>query len=134
MLHRADTISGEMHFQPQEKISEMKSLHSPAMRNLQDLLIENSASTPGTPSKVSQKYLKLKLLDVGEFLPGNAALCEIMESNVKGFQTSGIVKTENAEKTEAGKTRKKILVFFALNEHDGTALCKLDIVKIYTPW
>lgn len=137
VLHPADTMKAVVKLQPQEKKSEMKLLHSPAVRNLQDLLMENSASTPGTPSpprKISQKYLELKLLEVGGLLPTNAALCEIMDSNVKGFRTSENIKTENDKGNEAGETGKKFLVFFALSEHNVTSLCKLDTVKIYAPW
>ncbi|XP_050693860.1 DNA repair-scaffolding protein-like isoform X1 [Eriocheir sinensis] len=136
VLHPTDAIKGVVKLQPQEKKSEMKLLHSPAVRNLQDLLIENSASTPGTPPprKISQKYLELELLEVGGLLPTNAAMCEIMDSNVKGFQTSKSIKTENDEGNETGETGKKFLVFFALSEHNVTSLCKLDTVKIYAPW
>lgn len=132
----ADTMKGVVKLQSQEKKSEVKLLHSPAVRNLQDLLIENSASTPGTPPprRMSQKYLELRLLEVGGLLPTNAAMCEVMDSNVKGFQTSECIKTENDRGNEMAETERKFLVFFALSEHNVTSLCKLDTVKVYAPW
>lgn len=135
MLHPADTVSRVVKVQPQERLYAVKSLRSPTVRNLQDLLIEDSSSTPGTPPhKVVQKYLELKLLEVGGLLPNNAALCEVIDSNVEGFQTSGSVKVEISEGKSAVKTEKKFLVFFAVNEHNVTNLCKLDSAKIYAPW
>lgn len=136
VLHPTDAINSVVKLQPQEKRSEMKLQRSPAIRNLQDMLIENSASTPGTPPlrKISQKYLELELLEVGGSLPSNAALCEIMDSNVESFRTSESIKMETTEATEARKTGKKLLVFFAVNEHNVTSLCKLGTVRIYAPW
>lgn len=132
----ADNINSVVKLQPQEQICEMKPWRSPAVRNLQDLLRENSTFTSGTPSpyQISKKYLELKLLEVGGSLPNNAALCEIMDSNVEGFQMSESIKMESADGREADKTKKKFLVFFAADEHNISTLCKFDTVKVYAPW
>lgn len=134
--HHAMSTGGVVKLEPQGKINEVKPFCSSSVKNLQDLLIENPASSPETtlwsyPRKVSRKYLDLRLIDVGGQLPSNAALCEAMDSNVEGFQASMATKEEDAE--EIGRF-KKFLVFFALDEHNITSLHKLDTVRVYAAW
>lgn len=136
--HHAIGTGDTVKLEPQGKRNEVKPIYSSSVKNLQDLLIENSASSPETtllscPRKVSQKYLDLRLINVGGQLPSNAALCEALDSNVEGFKAPVGIKEEHSNATEIEKL-KKILVFFALDEHNITSLQKFDTVRVYATW
>ena len=136
--HHTITTSDMVKLRSQEDIYEVKPICSLPVKNLQDLFMENPASSPETSlwscnRNVSRKYLDLRLIDVGGQLPSNAALCEAMGSNVEDFQTSWGIKEENSGAAEAKKI-KKFLVFFALNEHNITTLLKFDAVRVYATW
>ena len=116
-----------------EQKGEMKSLCSPSVKNLQDPMIDNTASSAeiiwSSSYKASSKYLDLRLINVGGQLPSNAALCEAIDSNVEKFQ----IDKKNKGRAETRIT-KKFFVFFALDEHNITSLHKFDTVRIYATW
>ncbi|MPC69534.1 hypothetical protein E2C01_063761 [Portunus trituberculatus] len=121
----------------QEQKCEMNSICSPSVKNLQDLMIDNTASSAeilwSSSYKVSSKYLDLRLINIGGQLPSNAALCEAIGSNVEEFPVPVETDNKNVEAAEKRKT-KKFFVFFALDEHNITSLHKFNTVRIYATW
>lgn len=137
---------------PQNRIKEENSLpdnsdvrrvsRSPAVRNLQDLLIESPASSPGVSSGInhiqipmSKKYIELQVLRVGSQLTSNSALCEVVASSEEALLRP--IKAEDGNKTEenASRQRRKFMVFFALQEHKIAGPLQVgDTAKVYSPW
>ncbi|KAK4327642.1 hypothetical protein Pmani_001897 [Petrolisthes manimaculis] len=115
---------------------------SPAVRNLQDLLIESPVSSPGVSSlnhiqiPMSKKYIKLQVMRVGSQLPSNSALCEVVSSSEEALQKS--IKAENVTQTtekDVSRQKRKYLVFFALQEHKIAGPLQVgDTAKVYSPW
>ncbi|XP_045126328.1 uncharacterized protein LOC123513302 isoform X2 [Portunus trituberculatus] len=137
-IHHHDINTNDVvKMESQEQKCEMNSICSPSVKNLQDLMIDNTASSAeilwSSSYKVSSKYLDLRLINIGGQLPSNAALCEAIGSNVEEFPVPVETDNKNVEAAEKRKT-KKFFVFFALDEHNITSLHKFNTVRIYATW
>ncbi|KAK3871362.1 hypothetical protein Pcinc_023494 [Petrolisthes cinctipes] len=149
-INDRNPLSPMCHNSPQSRIKQEELViesgtrvrRSPAVRNLQDLLIESPASSPGVSSlnhiqiPMSKKYIKLQVMRVGSQLPNNSALCEVVSSSEEALQKP--IKAENVTQTtekDVSSQKRKYLVFFALQEHRIAGPLQVgDTAKVYSPW
>ncbi|XP_045611169.2 DNA repair-scaffolding protein [Procambarus clarkii] len=118
--------------------SSSKSLLSPAIKNLQNALIESPVSSPAASGLASiqhhlqmpKRYLEVRIVKVGGRLPSNAAVCELI---LRSPDMETNIKQENEKETCGYK--EKYLVFFALQEQKVSITLHVnDVAKIFSPW